>query len=125
MKTSPIDLQTFIKSSLVQIMEGCKEAQNELEDSHARICPRIEHPFLEHSNITNFALGETETHRLVQTIDFDVAVTATEESATKGGIGVLSAFVGAKMEGESGRGLESISRLKFSVPVCYPEIAKD
>jgi hypothetical protein len=112
-------------SSLVQIMEGCREAQDALTDSHARICPRIETPFMEHGGITNHALGETATHRLVQTIEFDVAVSATEESATKGGIGVLSAFVGAKMEGESGKALESVSRLKFSIPVCYPEIAKD
>lgn len=123
MKT--LDLQTFIKNSLVQIMRGCKEAQDELHSSHARICPRIEVPFLDGGGASQHALGETGTNRLVQTVDFDVAVTATEETETKGGIGVMTAIINAGSAGQSGKSSESVSRLKFSIPVCYPEIAKD
>lgn len=123
MKT--LDLQTFISNSLVQIMEGCQDAQNKLRQSHARICPRVDVPYLDGGGASQHALGDTGTGRLVQTIDFDVAVTAADEKETKGGIGVITAIVSAGTSGRSEASHETISRLKFSIPVCYPEIALD
>lgn len=56
-----------------------------------------------------------------QIIEFDIAVTASEGSEAKAGIGVFSGVIGlgtqAKMEGSNA----TLSRIKFSIPVLYPE----
>jgi len=122
MKT--IDLKSFISSSLQQIMEGCRQAQDNLHDrSHARICPRVDQTFSEGAQGVKDVIGQTETFRLVHAIDFDVAVTVTDEKDEKYGIGVIAAFVSAGAGEQVSQTNSAVSRIKFSIPVCYPEVA--
>lgn len=53
-------------------------------------------------------------------IEFDVAVTTTGESKTGGGIGIFVGAVALGSKGESAKGSESVSRVRFAVPVVYP-----
>jgi hypothetical protein len=57
---------------------------------------------------------------LVQTLDFDIAVTVTEGEQKKSGIGVLVAGVGLGKSGQSDARSETVSRLRFTVPVVFP-----
>ena len=53
-------------------------------------------------------------------IEFDVAVTTTEGTETKGGIGVFVVAVGLGSQGKSDATNSSSSRIKFSVPIFLP-----
>lgn len=62
----------------------------------------------------------TRQRRPVHKIEFDIAVTVTEGKETKGGIGVAMGIVAVGSKGESSSEANSISRLKFIVPVVLP-----
>lgn len=109
-----MDLKTFIAESLTQIAEGIREAQK--SDSGAIISPRI-------------AYTDKDTPRLAtgmfshapQMIEFDVAVTVTEADGEKGGgkIGVSFLNVGGEITTSSKN--TSTSRIRFEIPVVWPE----
>ena len=56
----------------------------------------------------------------IETIEFDVAVTVTEGTQTKGGIGVFMGAVGLGSQGQSSNQNASVTRIKFSVPLVLP-----
>ena len=53
-------------------------------------------------------------------VSFDVALTATKETGTKGGIGVVAGIVSLGSAGQSSNENTSVSRVKFDVPVSLP-----
>jgi hypothetical protein len=55
-------------------------------------------------------------------LEFDVAVTAQEGTATKGGIGVFAGAIGLGSQGQSTAANQTVSRIKFAVPVLLPTI---
>jgi hypothetical protein len=113
-----MDLKKFITQSMVEIMTGLKDAQDQLKDSHARICPAI------HSKMDGqeAIIGRTEKGRAVSVIDYNVAV----EVSTDGGkaeIKVMGGVIGGGVKGQIVDAEKIATHIKFSVPVCYPEIA--
>lgn len=117
-----MELKDFIKESLVQINLAIKESNEELKDSGAVINPgKIE------VNSENFqAYGRESTmiqhnKRVVQKIDFDVAVYAEDNKKTGVGAKISIASIGIGANGEEKTSNKSESRLKFSIPVIYPE----
>ena len=59
--------------------------------------------------------------RYATTVMFDVALTITEGTDTKGGIGVVSGIFNIGSSGQSSNENSSISRVSFSVPLKLPE----
>ncbi len=57
---------------------------------------------------------------LINSIEFDVAVTVTEGSETKAGAGITVAGIGIGGHGKTELTNTSVSRIKFSVPVRLP-----
>jgi hypothetical protein len=93
-----MDLQTFVRESLTQIMAGIREAQQkEGEQGH----------FINPKGARGWKFRD---------VDFDIALTAS--SKTQGGIKVVAALVGG--EGERAAEHSTVSRVKFSVPVVFP-----
>ncbi len=107
-----MDLQTFIREALVQIMTGLKEAQDHLKDSHARICPVFK-PHWDRQD----AIGEGEGNRPVRCIEFDVALTVQANKENKGKAGVSVWSIGLGTERGKTEGSSTVSRVKFQVPV--------
>jgi len=64
---------------------------------------------------------DKEIDRLVQVVDFDVAVQVDESKGTKGGIGIVVAGLALGSQGQSASGQTSQSRIKFSVPMMFPQ----
>jgi hypothetical protein len=62
--------------------------------------------------------------RVVQEIEFDVAVHATEGTETKGGIGIMVGAIGLGSQGKSQAGNASESRIRFTIPMVLP-VASD
>lgn len=116
-------LQDFIQGSLVQIIKGVEGATQELGDTTAMVSPRyIPDP---EGRVIGFAFDETESEqhrkrRLVEIVEFDVAVVAAEGTETKGGIGIVVGSIGIGSQGKSESSSTSHSRLKFRVPIVLP-----
>ena len=119
-----MDLENFISESLKQIIAGVRSAQEHADQhpSGAAINPRgitaiqkdsegRRHP---HDMITKLPIHQVE---------FDIAVTVTQSSHGKADGGLRIAALGIGIGGEKGSKDEnsSVSRLKFTVPVVWPD----
>lgn len=121
-----MELKDFVSSSIEQIARGIVDAGTKLSDTDAIVSPE---DFQVNSHDSQ-ALGRTRKRefttareadtRVVQKVDFDIAVTVDESQATNAGakISVLSIGLGAGGESTSKTGTSS--RIQFSVPVVFP-----
>ena len=121
-----MELKDFISSTIEEISRGILTASVQLKDTNAIVSP---HDFMIYSqesqafgrtknpNIPDHVEGET---RVVQKIDFDIAVTVDDSDKANAGakISVLSIGIGAGVETTSKTGTNS--RIQFSVPVVFP-----
>ena len=109
-------LQEFITETLKQIVTGVKEAQEYAIKEGAKVNPAVHYNITpkEH-RITNDGEGQD-----IQDIEFDVAVTSSEGSKTKGGAGIMVATIGLGVQARTDTTSSSISHIKFKVPVALP-----
>ena len=124
-----MELKDFVKSALVEVVEAVSEAQMDLIEKRAMINPKI---YVDNITKTqgqsNLHLkeGTGSPHRTlpvyhaVQNIDFDVAVTISDTTKTGGGgrISVIALSLGGEASDEMQT--TSVSRIKFSVPILFP-----
>ena len=121
-----MDLKDFVKESLVQISKGISEANEELEATGAMINPLNVIINTDKSQ----AYGRTGkpaydvngTSRVVEKVDFDVAVVAEAGAQTKAGIKLSIASIGLGADGQSNTKDKSESRIKFTIPVIFPGV---
>ena len=112
-----MDLEEFIEASLTQIVSGIQAASEGVAKAGGELNPRID---LQDSSFPTYQ-GTDGRKRILQQVEFDVAVTVSSErdgggSASLNVAGVFSiAGEGGAKSGES-----SISRVKFSVPLGLP-----
>ena len=113
MRRSEVYLETFDGSSdicsttLAQLIQGVRDAQTSIKGHGGRIVP--------------YGVGQSSaTGATVQNIEFDVAVTVTEGSEKKGGLGVSIASLSLGGTAQASSTNSSISRIKFSIPVAWP-----
>ena len=111
-----MELEDFIKKSLVQIVSAVKTAQSEVEGSGGAINPTGLQFWPKQLTGEKF----NSDGNITQNVHFDVAVTAIEGKGTKGGIGVFVGAVGLGSQGESNVSTQAASRIKFTVPVLLP-----
>lgn len=112
-----MDLKSFVAETLVQIVEGVADAQVRIRELGvgAAVNP---------DRIPDNAKLKVGSPSPVQ---FDVAVTVTDESASRTGAGasagflsVVSAKVDAKAEASDMLKNEAVSRIQFTVNVAQP-----
>ena len=111
-----MELEDFIKKSLVQIITAVKSAQSDIADSGGAINPTGLQFWPKQLTGEKFS----SDGNITQNVQFDVAVTAVEGKGTKGGIGVFVGAVGLGSQGESNVSTQAASRIKFTVPVLLP-----
>lgn len=120
-----MDLREFIKQSFVQIAQGISDANGELAETGAVINPTGYAQSAtagKKGEVIGFWTKEQrgEHYAPVTTVEFDVAVVASDaEASTQGGaLKVWSlGFAGTKSAESQ---YESHSRIKFVVPVVMP-----
>jgi len=100
-----VELREFIKSSILDILGGIQDAATEVhnEGGLGAVNP-----------VTKDQIFKT------QKVEFDVAVTASNEQAKglNGGIKVAGISIGADgKESETG---STVSRIKFEIPIALP-----
>lgn len=110
-----MELEAFISTTLIQIARGVHVAQEEVRKYGGYV-----NPALTYSHRPEGFVGHAEGLPTYQ-ISFDVAVTAGSQKATAAGIGVrVASLVDASAGGKSGKLEETVSRIRFSVPMALP-----
>jgi hypothetical protein len=87
-------LQAFVAESLSQIVQGIRQAHE---------------------------AGVRSSGHSAEAVEFDVAVTVTDASDKKGGIGIFVGGFGIGGQANSSAANTSVSRIKFKVPVFFPD----
>jgi len=116
----PMELKDFVAESIKQIIDGVTAAQEYAKTFGADVNPHgIQQVWL--GRQTN-VYKDTEGKRFTQTIEFDVATTAGDESkaGANAGISVIPALFKAGVKGEIAESNSIVSRIKFEVPVFLP-----
>ena len=113
-----MDLHEFVRESLTQIVQGVSAASEAVRTAGGMI-----NPSLEKSVVLDKAqlIGQLHTGQAVFLVEFDVAVTAA--SATAGGAAAglqVVSFFEAKVGGKTQSTTESVSRIRFPVPLALP-----
>ncbi|MEJ2440075.1 MAG: hypothetical protein P8Z72_10470 [Gammaproteobacteria bacterium] len=111
-----MDLKEFISETMIQIISGVVEAQEQEKTIGGTVSPRLT-AGSEFGAQHGFLRAEGGAAQIVQ---FDVALTAKEGSGSKGGIGIVSGIVSLGTSGQSQEENASVSRVKFSVPLILP-----
>lgn len=108
-----MELKEFIKTAITDITEAVSELQEELRNG------TIVNPSLTQGEHGKSLVVDNEV-RMMERLNFDIAVTATEATElnanAKAGISVFGAKVGA----ENNERTENVSRLTFSLPLVLP-----
>lgn len=116
-----MQLQDFVAETITQITQGVITAQKHLHSMGAKVNPTMRAVLPKGENhFAPFGWAAGEGGNPVLIVNFDVAVTATEETKTKGGIGVAVGVVTLGTTGASDRGNTSASRIVFQVPLLLP-----
>ncbi len=115
-----MELKEFISEALIQIVSGIEDAQGKIEESNAEISPK----FSTRQQATTGKLNTlfSSKHNIIRQVDFDIAVSATEGTGTKAGVGVLAGAFNLGASGSSNQENQTASRIRFSVPVTLPTI---
>lgn len=107
-----MELEEFIRSSILQIMRDITAAQDEWK-----------RPTAGEGTISPVWGGPEDLPNRLQEVKFDVAVTAAAKNETSGGGGIK--VVALDLSGKLGRSTESstISRIAFTIPILPPTVA--
>ena len=106
-----MELKEFISETLIQIIEGVTDAQKKTEKSGAIINPAY---------TKNQEQKITSHYPYIGLVDFEVALTNTDEKGGKVGIGVWFANVGAGAQHKTDVKSLAVNNVKFSVPLILP-----
>jgi len=113
-----MELKDFVKETLSQISEGIQESLAPVRNAGGYVNPatRINTKSTDSSHFASMDAG-----RNVFLVDFDVAVTVTEETGTnaKAKLSVAS-LVDLSAGGNSGNVSSSTNRISFKVPLAMP-----
>jgi len=104
-----MELRTFIKETLKDILGGIHDAQQELEQG--KIVPS-----LNEKGWKGLETGLTS----YQVIDFVVSVNAVEQEGSEAKLTVVAAIIGGGVKGESSTVAEHTAKLAFKIPVRLP-----
>lgn len=110
-----MELKDFIQEALTQIIDGIKAVQSG-ESLDAVVNPND----LRYEEKVGLVTMIKDNQRVVQSVDFEVALTSTELSGGKTGIGVFfpNIGIGGQKSGETGS--TATTSIKFSILVAFP-----
>ena len=112
-----MDLKDFVTQTLVQIVDGVKEAESQVKAKGAHLNPSFAGDV---RNLPRGGIYHTGSGQLAQFVEFDVALTVAEGTGTKGGIGVFAGPINLGSSGQSTNENVSVSKVKFLVPLALP-----
>ncbi len=110
-------LREFVETALMDVLHAVGHVQNQTQPRHGG--PRIA---VEKQKTTQGGrtYEEREWTQATTTFEFDVAVSSLGESSDQKGIGVLFGAIGAGTQAKTRETDSAVTRLKFTIPVTYP-----
>ena len=114
-----MELKDFLSQTLTQIIEGVAESQQVAAGHGAAVNPAF-------NPMDNPArLGFINCYDgYAQLVHFDVALTVSEGTGTKAGVGVFAGTFNLGASGQSNSASSSVSHVQFNVPLILPAPAK-
>ena len=112
-----MDLREFVETSLVQIIEGVRNAQV-TANTHAAVVSPGSTTYVESGG----KLGVYGRSSPVPTtmVSFDVAVTADKSGQAGGKVNLMVAGVGLGVESGGHSGTQTVSRIQFTIAIILP-----
>ena len=110
-----MELKDFIKAAITDITEAVSELQDELDNG------TVVNPTLPQGEDGKTLQIDNEV-RVIERLNFDVAVTISESAGIEGGAKASISIFGAKVGTESSTRTENVSRLTFSIPLVFPSV---
>ena len=104
-----LELKTFIKEALKDIIEAVEEAQSEIKSGE--IAPNVG------SSFKSIELGIND----IQPVEFEVTIDANEQEGSSAKLNVVAAFIGGNIQGQSNSASSHAAKLKFNIPVRLPK----
>lgn len=112
-----MDLSEFVQQSLVQIVEGVKASQEIIRERGGFANPAV----FTSAYGQDGHFGSVSDGHNVLLVDFDVAVTVADASEGSAGAKLsVAALFKAETGGNVRSTTESVSRLRFKVPLALP-----
>ena len=110
-----MELHEFVRETLVQIINGIVEAQNN------------ETILKNNASIVPYGVSSSDLKLAHREIEFNVVITAQTESSTKAGIDIFVGGLGLGTQGKLGANDTNENRVKFSIPILFPmqKVKKD
>jgi hypothetical protein len=112
-----MDLSEFVSQALAQIATGVNDANGSVHTMRGELNPRIA---TNSESASKVGLLHTTGGHMATIVQFDVALTVTQGTGTKGGIGVIAGAFTLGSSGQSSAENSSVSRVKFAVPMVLP-----
>lgn len=113
-----MELDQFISTSIKSVIKGINDVQDFASENGATINPLLmEAGFTSSPNIYR-KMGEGDGKRFLTKIDFDIAVTASNEDAQKAGGGLKIQVLSFGASTENKESNQTISRIKFEINVA-------
>jgi len=111
-----MELKEFITETLTQIVEGVKQAQENLKGTGAIVYPK--HMW---TNAHGKAVkGHENADNYIDVVEFEVGLTSSEGSERKSKISVLFASIGGALKEKSEVNSVAVTSIKFTIPLVYP-----
>jgi hypothetical protein len=109
-----MELREFVRSTLLEIISGVSDAQKALAEEGSTA---VVNALASRQDIKRYSQRGT---RLLEMVEFDVALTVTE--TTDKGIGGRLSIAAASIGSQRGTSIENseVSRVRFQVPVVLP-----
>src|SRR5687767_14554985 len=113
-----MELKDFVSMTLTQLVEGVQDAQAKLGDSGAKVNPNL-HVGMGREVGGGAIVSDGRGHAHI--VQFDLGLTVTEGTGTKGGVGVVAGVFNLGSAGESSNAKSAVSRVQFAIPIGLPE----
>jgi hypothetical protein len=111
-----MNLEDFVTETLMQIINGVREAQEFAQTKNACINP-VSARMTSSQQVQHYDIN---TGVPLQNIEFDVGITVTETSTKQDGALTTIGSVTVSPQNPSESQNSSISRIRFSVPILLP-----
>ena len=114
MSDSGIPLQTFVADTIKAIVAGVSSAMEPVSTNGGVVNPAT-------NSSTGWPGPWSRSKGVgVQFVEFDVAVTSSEATDTKGGVGAMLGPIVLGSVGKSSDQQQHVSRIRFNVPLILP-----
>jgi hypothetical protein len=115
-KEAEMDLKDFVSQSLIQIVQGVRDAAGPIAEMGGYVSPA--HSSKTDGHVTGHTLDGKG--RVVHSVHFDVAIVAENDAKVSGGGGLKVMGVRLGADASAGEREQTSSRIQFVVPLALP-----